>query len=101
MWRKKNDCFVSRKPAQGVPAWNESRFETRNGIYFKKPKPTGTSVATVSVGSTNNTLTDIATAINNQTKVVHASLTNDANGARLAIVNVTADGVAASRGFGE
>jgi len=53
------------------------------------------------VGSTNNTLTDIATAINNQTKVVHASLTNDANDARLAIVNVTADGVAASRGFGE
>jgi hypothetical protein len=53
------------------------------------------------VDSKNNTLTDIATAINNQPTVVHASVTNDANGAHLAIVNVTADGDAASRGFGE
>jgi len=47
----------------------------------------GASVASVTVNSTNNTLTDIATAINNQTTAVNASVINDANGAHLAIVN--------------
>ena len=92
MWRKKHDGFVGRKPARKVPAWDDSGFQTGNGIYFKDPKPNGTSVATVPVGSTNNTPTGIATPINNQTAVVHASVTNDANGAHLDIVNVTADG---------
>jgi flagellar hook-associated protein 2 len=47
----------------------------------------GASVASVTVNSTNNTLTNIATAINNQTAAVHASVINDSSGARLAIVN--------------
>jgi len=47
----------------------------------------GTSVATVTVDSTNNTLTKIAAAINAQTTAVRASVINDANGARLAFVS--------------
>jgi flagellar hook-associated protein 2 len=47
----------------------------------------GTSVATVTVDSTNNTLTQIAAAINTQTTAVRASVINDANGARLAFVS--------------
>src|SRR5882762_9113625 len=47
----------------------------------------GTSVATVTVDSTNNTLSKIAAAINSQTAAVQANVINDANGARLAIVS--------------
>jgi len=47
----------------------------------------GTSVATVTVDSTNNMLTKIAAAINAQTTAVRASVINDANGARLAFVS--------------
>jgi flagellar hook-associated protein 2 len=47
----------------------------------------GVSVATVTVDSTNNTLTKIAAAINTQTTAVRASVINDANGARLAFVS--------------
>ena len=47
----------------------------------------GASVATVTVDSTNNTLTKIASAINTQTTAVRASVINDANGARLAFVS--------------
>jgi flagellar hook-associated protein 2 len=47
----------------------------------------GASVASVTVNSTNNTLANIATAINNQTTAVHASVINDSNGAHLAIDN--------------
>jgi len=47
----------------------------------------GASVATVTVDSTNNTLTKIAAAINAQTTAVRASVINDANGARLAFVS--------------
>jgi flagellar hook-associated protein 2 len=47
----------------------------------------GASVASITVNSTNNTLAGIATAINNQTAVVHASVVTDANGAHLSIVN--------------
>lgn len=47
----------------------------------------GASVATVTVDSTNNTLTNIAAAINTQTTSVRASVINDANGARLAFVS--------------
>jgi len=39
------------------------------------------------VDSTNNTLTKIAAAINQQTSAVQASVINDANGARLAVVS--------------
>jgi flagellar hook-associated protein 2 len=51
----------------------------------------GTQVASVTVDSTNNTLAKLATAINNQTTAVQASVIQDANGARLAIVS-TASG---------
>jgi len=47
----------------------------------------GASVATVTVDSTNNTLTKIAAAINTQTTAVRGSVINDANGARLAFVS--------------
>jgi len=47
----------------------------------------GAPVATIAVNSTNNTLTGIADAINNQTSLVHASVVNDANGAHLSILN--------------
>jgi flagellar hook-associated protein 2 len=47
----------------------------------------GSSIATVAVNSTNNTLTGIATAINNETSLVHASVITDTNGAHLSIVN--------------
>jgi flagellar hook-associated protein 2 len=47
----------------------------------------GTSVASVTVDSTNNTLDKIAAAINTQTTAVRASVINDANGARLAFVS--------------
>jgi flagellar hook-associated protein 2 len=49
----------------------------------------GTSVASVTVNSTNNTLTSIAAAINTQTTVVQASVITDANGARLSFVSAT------------
>jgi flagellar hook-associated protein 2 len=51
----------------------------------------GTQVASVTVGSTNNTLAGIAAAINSSTTAVQASVITDANGARLAIVS-TASG---------
>ena len=47
----------------------------------------GASVTSVTVNPANNTLSGIATAINNQTTAVHASVINDANGAHLAIAN--------------
>ncbi len=47
----------------------------------------GVSVASLTVGSTNNTLDEIAAAINAQTTAVRASVINDANGARLAFVS--------------
>jgi flagellar hook-associated protein 2 len=47
----------------------------------------GSSVASVTVDSTNNTLDKLAAAINNQTTAVRASVINDANGARLAFVS--------------
>jgi flagellar hook-associated protein 2 len=47
----------------------------------------GASVATVTVDSTNNTLTKIAAAVNTQTTAVRASVINDANGARLVFVS--------------
>ena len=47
----------------------------------------GVSAASVTVDSTNNTLDKIAAAINTQTTAVRASVINDANGARLALVS--------------
>jgi flagellar hook-associated protein 2 len=47
----------------------------------------GTQVASLTVGSNTNTLDQIAAAINNQTSAVRASIINDANGSRLAIVS--------------
>lgn len=49
----------------------------------------GTQVASITTDSTNNTLAGIAQAINNQTDAVQASVIQDANGARLAIVSTT------------
>lgn len=49
----------------------------------------GTSVASVTVNSSNNTLDEIAAAINNSTSAVQASVITDANGARLALVSAT------------
>lgn len=46
----------------------------------------GTQVASITTSSTDNTLTEIAAAINSQTTAVQASVITDANGARLAIV---------------
>jgi len=46
-----------------------------------------TPVATVTLSSSVNTLSQIASAINNQTSAVQASVINDANGARLAILS--------------
>ncbi len=47
----------------------------------------GSSVASVTVDSTNNTLDKLAAAINAQTTAVRASIITDANGARLAFVS--------------
>jgi len=47
----------------------------------------GNQVASVSVDSTNNTLDGLAQAINNQSGSLQASVIQDANGARLAIVS--------------
>jgi flagellar hook-associated protein 2 len=49
----------------------------------------GVQQASVTVTSSNNTLAQIASAINNQTTGVQASVITDANGARLAIVSTT------------
>lgn len=49
----------------------------------------GSQVASITTDSTNNTLAGIAQAINNQTDAVQASVIQDANGARLAIVSTT------------
>lgn len=49
----------------------------------------GVQQASVTVTSSNNTLADIAAAINNQTTGVQASVITDANGARLDIVSTT------------
>jgi len=49
----------------------------------------GNSVASVTIDSTNNTLDKLAAAINNKTSAVQASVINDANGARLALVSAT------------
>jgi flagellar hook-associated protein 2 len=46
-------------------------------------------VASVTVNSTNNTLDELAAAINNSTSAVQASVITDANGARLAVVSAT------------
>jgi flagellar hook-associated protein 2 len=48
----------------------------------------GLPVASVTVNSTNDTLVQIAAAINTQTTAVKASVVNDANGAHLSIANV-------------
>ena len=47
----------------------------------------GNSVASVTTSSSDNTLSQIAAAINAQTTAVQASVITDANGARLAIVS--------------
>ncbi|HSZ18205.1 MAG TPA: flagellar filament capping protein FliD [Candidatus Acidoferrum sp.] len=47
----------------------------------------GAPVASVTVNSTNNTLTQIAAAINAQTTAVKATVITDANGAHLSLVN--------------
>jgi flagellar hook-associated protein 2 len=47
----------------------------------------GTQVASITVGANNNTLDQIAASINNQTTAVRASVINDANGSRLALVS--------------
>jgi flagellar hook-associated protein 2 len=49
----------------------------------------GVAAASVTVSSTNNTLDQIAAAINAQTTAVRATVINDANGARLAFVSAT------------
>jgi flagellar hook-associated protein 2 len=49
----------------------------------------GNSVASVTTSSSDNTLSQIAAAINAQTTAVQASVITDANGARLAIVSST------------
>jgi flagellar hook-associated protein 2 len=49
----------------------------------------GTQVASITVNPAHNTLDAIAAAINSQTDKVRASVINDANGARLAIVSTT------------
>jgi flagellar hook-associated protein 2 len=49
----------------------------------------GTSVASLTVDSTNNTLDTLAAAINKQTNEVSATVINDANGARLALVSAS------------
>jgi len=49
----------------------------------------GNSVASVTTNSGNNTLAQIAAAINLQTTAVQASVITDANGARLALVSGT------------
>ncbi len=49
----------------------------------------GTPVTSVTTSSTNNTLDQLAAAINSQTSAVQASVINDANGARLALVSTT------------
>jgi flagellar hook-associated protein 2 len=47
----------------------------------------GTQVASVTIDSTNNTLDKLAAAINKQTSKASATVINDANGARLALVS--------------
>lgn len=47
----------------------------------------GTQVASITTSATDNTLDEIAAAINSQTSAVQASVITDANGARLAIVS--------------
>jgi flagellar hook-associated protein 2 len=47
----------------------------------------GVQAASVTTDSTNNTLAQVAAAINTQTSAVHASVVNDANGARLVVVS--------------
>jgi len=47
----------------------------------------GTQVGSVTVGINNGTLDEIAASINNQTSAVRASVINDANGSRLALVS--------------
>jgi flagellar hook-associated protein 2 len=49
----------------------------------------GTSVASITVNANDDTLTGIAAAINSATTAVQASVINDANGARLALVSTT------------
>lgn len=49
----------------------------------------GKPFSSITVDSTNNTLDQIAAAINKSTTAVQASVINDANGARLAIVSGT------------
>jgi flagellar hook-associated protein 2 len=59
-------------------------FET--GVITLKVGTTSTDIA---VDETNNTLSGMVTAINNQNLGVTASIINDANGARLALVSKT------------
>jgi flagellar hook-associated protein 2 len=49
----------------------------------------GKTLVSLTVDSTNNTLDQLANAINNSTSGVQANVINDANGARLAIVSTT------------
>ena len=49
----------------------------------------GNSVANITIDSTDNTLSSLAAAINNAQTAVQATVINDANGARLALVSNT------------
>lgn len=49
----------------------------------------GQAVASVTTSSTDNTLNQLAATINGSTSAVQASVINDANGARLALVSAT------------
>lgn len=49
----------------------------------------GSSVANITIDSSNNTLDTLAAAINSATSAVHATVINDARGARLALISNT------------
>lgn len=51
----------------------------------------GLPVASVNVDSTNNTLAQVAAAINTQTTAVQATVVNDVNGSHLSIVSTSSD----------
>lgn len=88
----------------GVHTINVTSLATTSS-YYSDPVATGSTplatedtitiseganqLASVTLNSSNNTLDDIAAAINAQTTGVQASVINDANGARLAIVSST------------
>jgi flagellar hook-associated protein 2 len=49
----------------------------------------GTPATSITIDSTNNTLDQLAASINSKTSAVRASVINDANGARIALVSAT------------